>query len=380
MKDRIFYLGFYNNEIISSENREFFPAADTKMEYVRSVLGGLANKVHIISPSRTKCNHYVQGNVSVLDDKTDLKTFNSFGEGSKIKRFLGRYFIKIQLMLYLLSSISNRDILVVYHSLSYMKIISWAKKIKKFKVIEEIEEIYADVTNNRKIRSKEFEFFQIADGYVFSTELLNKEINISNKPYAVANGTYKAEPLLCNKFDDGNIHVVYAGTLDHRKGGAISAVTSARFLPSKYHIHILGFGSNEQKEMLVKSIKDNSVDGHAKVTYDGLLVGDDYKRFIQSCHIGLSTQNPDASFNATSFPSKILAYMANGLKVVSIRIPAIEESAVGNYVYFYDRQKPEEIAEVIKSISFDDNYDSRNLLNKLHLNFAGSFLDIVDVL
>ena len=72
-----------------------------------------------------------------------------------------------------------------------------------------------------------------------------------------------------------------------------------------------------------------------------MLSGEDYIRFIQSCDIGLSTQNPDAAFNATSFPSKILSYMANGLRVVSIRIPAIERSAVGNEVMFYNEQTPE---------------------------------------
>ena len=110
---------------------------------------------------------------------------------------------------------------------------------------------------------------------------MNNEINSLNKPYAVANGTYTAEPVLSEKFEDGKIHVVYAGTLDPRKGGAIAA-SAAKFLPSNYHVHILGFGSDEQRQSIINIIAENNVDGHAKVTYDGLLVGEEFKRFIQS--------------------------------------------------------------------------------------------------
>ena len=95
------------------------------------------------------------------------------------------------------------------------------------------------------------------------------------------------------------------------------------------------------------------------MSYDGLLSGEDYIRFIQSCDIGLSTQNPDAAFNATSFPSKILSYMANGLRVVSIRIPAIEQSAVGDMLIYYDKQTPQEIARAIRAVQMDALYHSR---------------------
>ena len=97
----------------------------------------------------------------------------------------------------------------------------------------------------------------------------------------------------------------------------------------------------------------------AKITYDGLLSGEEYIKFIQSCDIGLSTQNPNGKYNDTSFPSKILSYMANGLRVVSVRIPVVEESGIGKCVCYYDEQTPENIAKAIKSIDFSEEYDSR---------------------
>ena len=101
----------------------------------------------------------------------------------------------------------------------------------------------------------------------------------------------------------------------------------------------------------------------------GFKSGSDFDSYIQACNIGLSTQQADAKFSATSFPSKILMYMSNGIRVVSIRIPAVEESDVGDYIYYYDNQNPKEIADVIKSMNFDDAYDSRKILDKLHTNF-----------
>lgn len=139
---------------------------------------------------------------------------------------------------------------------------------------------------------------------------------------------------------------MYAGTFDPRKGGP-TTTTTTRWLPENYHVHILGFGSENDTKELCALIEETNEASAATVTYDGLLSGEDYIRFLQKCQIGLSTQNPDAAFNDTSFPSKILSYMANGLRVVTVRIPAIEGSAVGDDVIYYEEQTPEKIAQAI---------------------------------
>ena len=225
----------------------------------------------------------------------------------------------------------------------------------------------------KRTRRKENFMFSAASSYIFSTELLNTEVNKDNKPYAICNGTYRAEPSLINEkiFNDkGKINCVCAGTFDPRKGGAAAAAAAAEFLPENYHIHILGFGNEAETKAMKDLINEIAKKSEASVTYDGLLSGEDYIRFIQSCDIGLSTQNPDAAFNATSFPSKILSYMANGLRVVSIRIPAIEGSAVGNYMYYYDEQTPREIAKAIMSVNTNDGYDGRKIISKLDQSFC----------
>ena len=184
-------------------------------------------------------------------------------------------------------------------------VIKYLKKHKKPFILE-VEEIYSDVMAKKKKQNREKEdfMFSAASSYIFSTELLNREINSGNKPYVVCNGTYNTTQKLVEEkiFDDKDkIHCVYAGTFDPRKGGAAAAVAAAKFLPSDYHIHILGFGNDAETKAMKDLTSEISKKSIATVTYDGLLSGEEYIRFIQSCDIGLSTQNPDAAFNATSF-------------------------------------------------------------------------------
>jgi hypothetical protein len=106
------------------------------------------------------------------------------------------------------------------------------------------------------------------------------------------------------------------------------------------------------------------------LTYDGLKSGEEYICFLQKCQIGLCTQIPDAKYTETSFPSKILVYMANGLRVLSPRIKAVEESSVGDLIYYYENQTSECIANSIKEIDFSQPYDSRTRLQQLDKQFA----------
>ena len=93
----------------------------------------------------------------------------------------------------------------------------------------------------------------------------------------------------------------------------------------------------KEKEEVIKLIGEVSKESNCKVTFDGLKKGEEYKKFLQSCHIGLSTQNPEKEFNNTSFPSKVLSYMSNGLRVVTVKIPVIKTAEVSDYMFYYDK-------------------------------------------
>ena len=344
-------------------------AAVNKMNYIADVIAKVAGSTEIISFSSILGGSQKSECIQLKND-VSVKYFDLKSYKSRIVRVILRFFDKLKLLLWIIKNVDKDEPVIVYHSLGYVNLINIAHKLKKFKLIYEVEEIYADVIGKKRLRKHEIKILKSADAYIFPTKLLSDLINESKKPEVFIHGTYKVEHNREVSFNDGKIHIVYAGTFDPRKGGALAAISAAEFLSSNHHIHIIGFGNDEDIKNIKERIDEISEISQATVTYDGLLSGEEYIQFIQSCDIGLSTQNPNAAFNDTSFPSKILSYMANGLRVVTIRIPTIEQSAIGNNMYYYDEQTPKKIAEAIMSVDFSQPYDSRKTIMELSNNFT----------
>lgn len=371
------YICYYDRK--NNEKRNYVLSATNKMDYLMSVFNRIGINMELISASRCLGKNKGKSRYEKLNGDNTLKLFKSVG-GNKIIRAFDKLRHSILFFNYLLFNIKSNELVLCYHSLGYYKIISLLKKIKKFRLILEVEEIYADVMENEKIRKKELKYIELADAYIFPTSLLNNEVNKNNKPYLIVHGTYKVEKQINSKFDDSKIHIVYAGTFDPRKGGALATIDTAKYLPSNYHIHILGFGSQEQTNNIKNLINEVKSVSDAEISYDGLKTGEEYIKFIQSCDIGLSTQNPNAAFNNTSFPSKILSYMSNGLRVVSVRIPVIENSEIGKYMYYYDNQEPKEIAKTILNIDLNDEYDSKKIINNQDEKFLQQLSKMLNIL
>lgn len=363
-------------------NLRQFPAASTKSEYVaealKSVAGDQTVKVLSLAQTLHRKWYYAPRMIERIDEKEIDEVIPSIGSPIRLIRGINIIILNMYLFFYLLFSVKKKDTVVIYHSCDYIIPIKLAKRIKHFFFILEVEEIYQHVRklSNRQKRA-EYDVFELASSYIFSTNLLEEAINHDRKPAIVVHGTYKVETDRNTKFRDGKIHVVYAGTLNPKKGGAMAAAAVVD-LPENYHVHILGHGTRELIEQMISTVKRSSVYGGAKVTYDGFYSGEEYIRFIQACDIGLSTQYPDAKFNATSFPSKILSYMSNGLHVVSVRIEAVETSAVGDMITYYEEQTSKSIANAIMSIDLSEPYDSRLKIEKLDKQFQKELKQLIE--
>lgn len=384
--NKIIYLAHYNCSE-SLQNRYMAPSAVTKIDYILNVLSSLDKHTRLYSASSSLDKSY-PATILEINDHITVRFFRSLR--SKI-RFLNRIFslsFKLNLAFSLLREVSRDDTLIVYHSLYLMKTVSLIQKIKKCRLVIEAEEIYSDVLENDKTRQREVYFLQKADAYILPTSKLNEIVNVNNKPFVIVHGTYQEEyDRKCrndvwaeHSANPNDIHCVYAGTLDPRKGGALAAVNAAMFLPENYHMHILGFGLDEDIQRINKVITETASKSKARITYDGTLSGEDYIRFIQSCDIGLSTQIPTAAFNDTSFPSKVLSYLANGLKVVSIRIPVIEGSDVWDLIYYYDEQTPENIAKAISQVKLQEKIDSKARVLELDNKFKKDIDELLSIL
>ena len=358
------------------------PAADNKTDYVIDVLNRCGYSVELISHSSISIpGFYFKGKVENRGHNT-IRYFGSFGVSKfKILNVLNWVYRDIVFLTWCLFHIKREEQIIVYHSLGYDSIFIWLNRIKRLKIVGEIEEIYQDVHKQSARRSRnEYRFISGCNKYIFPTSSLDSKLNCSRKPAAIIHGIYSVEPRRdIISFDNGKIHVVYAGTLDPQKGGAAAAATTAAYLPDNYHIHILGFGDKEQVETISQVIKDVNAFSQAVVSYDGYLQGEDFICYLQKCQIGLSTQDPTAIFNATSFPSKILTYLSNGLRVVTVRIPVIEKSSVGKSMFYYDKQEPEEIARaIIQCSEAREPVDSISLLNELDKRFVNDLAALLE--
>lgn len=370
----ILYIAYYGNTKCH-EKRNYVLAATNKIDYISNTIHKY-NDIQIISAS-SSIGRYSSSYKILTDNLVPVYILSSLGTGCRIKRVLDRMLVRIQLLVKLLFRITKNDTVIVYHSLGYVRTIRFAKKLRQFRLIMEVEELYGDVIGSQKVLNREEKYFRCADGFIFPTELLNHRLNPTKKPYAIIHGTYQVEPDRNCKFNDGRIHVVYAGTFDPRKGGA-SAAAAAEYLDERYHIHIIGFGSESDTQNLCNEIDRVSQKTKCIVTYDGLKSGEEYIRFLQSCDIGLCTQNPNAMFNETSFPSKVLSYLTNGLQVVSIRIRSLETSTVNCLLTYYNENTPQDIAKAITRVKTNDEYNSRHKIIQLDETFCEDIRKILD--
>lgn len=365
MADKIYYLIHFDNKT----NRNVTPSAITKGKYVASALASCSSEVEIVSlayPTKDSQDEvYYQVSENVI-----CHLFKGKYSNNRIIRYLNHKLYDKKIRKYLKQNVKKDDIVVVYHSLANMKLVKYIKKNITDKIVYEVEEIYGDVINDEKAKTKELKAFKNASSYIFSNDYLNSIINTKQLPYVTCYGTYEIPTLYKEAFNDNLIHCLYAGTLDCQKQGAAIAINTARYLPNNYIIHILGFGTFQDLSYTKNLIDEiNKQYGVTKVIYEGVKLNEEYLKFIQKCQIGLSTQNMDASFNDTSFPSKILSYMSNGLEVVSANIGVVKNSKISQYIHFYEVQDEKAIANVILNINLNAKSNNVDVVKELDKEF-----------
>lgn len=366
MKEKIFYLSFYDFPN-AKYKRVSSLAAINQVDYVKKVIQNIGFPLQMVVPSwYDDCASEAAFSFSRTINFEGLNYVfaPSFGTKNKYLGYLKIIISWIWLFFYLLKNVSSKNTVLLYHTPWLVLPVLWAKKIKKFKLILDVEEIYADVTPiNNYFNKLEYKIINKADAYLFSTEILANKLSC-NKPYSVYYGNYFINEILESKFDDGKIHLLYAGIIDTEKLGAFNAIEIAPFLNENYTIHVIGFG--EVNKLLSRIDELNNI-SPCKIIYDGQLKGERFIRYCQKCHIGLSTQKLEADFVDSSFPSKILSYLNNNLQVVSGYVSVVAHSKIADNVFFYHNDDPVEIANTIKKVTFDNS--ARNKIQLLNDDF-----------
>lgn len=380
VKDRrMKYIVFYDHQLNIKEKRYVVTSCQSKAEYIMNVLKELGYKIDVISPSCTTHDRgFYRRKTYQIDTNIKVHLPATVGVHSFLGRIIRRVWQWMAINWFVYSRVEKGDIVIAYHSVSLVNVLYRLKKRKNIKLILHCEEIYSDVSQNNMHRHLENKIFKVADAFVFPTYQLNKIVNTSGKPYAVANGTYIKEKKVVNKYNDGKIHCVYAGTFNAIKGGVYLAIESARYLPEKYVIHVIGFGNQVEVSAVKESVEKCQKLSKCKIIYDGEKRGDEFKEYIQKCHIGLSTQNPKGEYNDTSFPSKILTYIANGLAVVSIELPVLLTSDVNEYLTYYNENSPQSLASAIMRCGESEATTLQYNLESLNTRFRESMSKVME--
>jgi hypothetical protein len=367
--EEVKYIGFYDlND--SEAKRDCSLAAKNKMDYIASSINRAGFAVNIISPSwmtkESKIKWEKQREVKI-DDKLKVTVCPSFKSNCKTTSVLKVILSLVWLFLYLIFNTKKNEKVIVYHVPWISVPIRLSKFFKRYDLILEVEEIYSDVMIVNSIFSEwEIKLIDAADSYLLSTDLLKDKLK-TKKQCIVIYGIYDVKEQLVKPHSDNKIHIVYAGIIDSNKKGAFNALESSKFLSEKYILHIIGFGETEK---LIKRIEELNSTNSCIVKYDGILYDDDYIKFCQLCHIGLSTQTMNGKYIESSFPSKILSYLSMGLHVVSCKITCVVKSKIGNLITYYCEDSPESIANAIKRVSLTNYYDSRKKIKELDDEFV----------
>lgn len=362
----IHYICSYNNEV----GRRIItqPSGISKINYVKSVLLRAGYGVDLLSlaEGESKFPFFAYRSLVVRKgDKEIHRYISTLCRSNILFRIVSRLWMHIQLLFYLFFSVKQNDIILIYHSLAYILPIKIFRLLSKKKIYFEVEELFHAAYKDSKVKiEKEKKFLRKASGYLLVNDLIGKLSGFSASS-VVCYGTYSRIKLPKDSFNDEKIHIVYAGVINE---DALMAVEISKYLSSKYFIHILGYGIEEELVKLEEKIKNVGSISQCMVSYDGCKFGDEYISFLAKCSIGICTRILEDPLSNYTFPSKILAYISNGLLPVCSPLSCVKESKIYSHVLFARQVTPDAFAEAIMSAD-----------ESVVLNYDNSFLDQLDL-
>ena len=319
-----------------------------KMRYMANQIQKSGCDLHILSLVEKQESGFYGG----YDEEFECKHIHYMGGANVTGSFTGRLNDTIKhlsFVFYILFKTSKKDLIVLYHSYYYTKLLAKLLRYVHREVVLEVEEIYGynalgDMpwVDDEIAQIKKFKKFTcVNDG-------IPQMLGLKPEDFVVAYGNADFTKRTVDRFKDGKIHVVYSGVIELKKMGAPTAIEVARLLPSNYVLHVSGYArKQEYEDSLKKRIAEiNEVLGEERIRYEGFLSEEDLDKLLFRCHIGLSPNVLRPNFANSTFPSKLVNYMCHDLALVVSYATAYDFPISEGWV-FYQEQTPECIAEAV---------------------------------
>lgn len=351
----VFYLGTYRTDDVADRCPLGSCAEDVKMKYIISVVKKCNRHITVVSSLSSEKSGYHKKKTIRVDEWEDDIFLASYDTTTKGLSKIAALYRLIVIALYLLINVKEHDTLIVYNSQLVSLPIRISKKILHYKLILEVEEIFGKDSRHQKDIQREAleaKLINSADAYICASELLLNKVS-NRKPGTVIYGGYTIPNKKVERYNDGNIHIVYAGGIDSLRC-VQNAVESFTWLSAQYRLHILGFGSVAEINKLTNCIqKTNYKLGGNFIEFLGELHGDDYNILLQRCHIGINMQKIGESIEEYAFPSKLSSYLCCGLNIVTGKLKSVENSYFNRHVTYYCSNDPREIAKSIMNCEIE---------------------------
>ena len=346
------------------------PSGVSKINYIKSVLLKAGYEVNLLSLAEgaSKPSFFIYPSLVVQKGENEFHRYiSTMCRSNVLLRIISRLWMCAQLLSYLFFKVRQNESILVYHSLAYVLPIKIFRFFSKKEIHFEVEELFHAAYKDSVVQiEQEKKYLRNASGYLLVNDLIGNLCDF-NAPSVVCYGEYTRTSIPKLSFDDDKIHIVYAGVINE---DAFMAVEISRYLPNKYVIHILGYGSEDSIIKLKEKVKEIHTDSESCiVSYDGCKSGEEYILFLAKCRIGICPRILDDSLSDYTFPSKVLAYISNGLLPICSPLSCIKESKIYNHVLLAKQVSPDAFAEAIMSVdtSFLSNYDN-SFLDQLNLN------------
>ena len=381
MEKEIKYIGAYDTLREGKQYRVYSLAAAKKMDFICTELNKIGYYVRIISPAHvTKmgCTRVPQVCEQIRDDVL-LELPASFEARNKAERIIRVLEAKIWLFFYLIKHTHIGEPVIVYHNYNYALPVCLAQKIKKFRIILEVEEIYANVWKlssgqkwKEKLLLKYADNKSLVVSDALARELMIQSPNISYGAYTPFPGEIK------RKCTGEKICLVLTGLVDRERGNGFLAVDTMRYLPEKYQLKISGPVAEKDRTDFLSLINQvNKSLGRKACEYLGVLDNREYEQLLLSADIALNPQK-DGDFGTFLFPSKILTYFSYGLPVVSTRGDSIVQSKLADLITFADGFDGQSVAGAIERVEVREPSLYQHRLAELEREFSEKLRDAIE--
>lgn len=275
---------------------------------------------------------------------------------------------------FILKNKNEGDKLIIYHSLSFSKyykqlLFSFGKN----NTIIHVAELYSEAGDVSCSTENEIKLLSNFSKYIFMSDELSRRIVASDKTKkkVMLYGAYRPINSSVKRKNDSLIHVVYSGTSSRVKGGLFTALNASMHLPSNFVFHIY---CRADDGLLAEMKKYN-------VIYEGYVEQQKLNDSISNFDIGLATQNPNLSFNNSSFPSKIANYLSCGLNVVSSKSKSVLESPFSNCVFYYDEDNDGHNCSnaIISASKYIDRINNKKIIEDMNRTAKEQLMYLLEV-